>query len=134
MLVVTRYTVAAPDGPEFLAQARTALAAFAACPGHLAGRAGRSTDDPALWLISTEWVNVGAYRRALSSYDVKVHAIPLMYRAQDEPSAYEVIASAGPDGDAASGGASRRAADAGTVAVGEASAPSVPSDLDRPIA
>lgn len=130
MLVVTRYTVKATDGPEFLEQVRTALAAFAACPGHLAGRAGRSTDDPALWLISTEWVNVGAYRRALSSYDVKVHAIPLMYRAQDEPSAYELLASAGPGGDEASGPRSRRAADAGTIGVGQASGPLVPSDLD----
>ena len=40
-------------------------------------------DDP--------WEDVGAYRRALSSYDVKVTAVPLLSRAVDEPSAYEVV-------------------------------------------
>ena len=34
---------------------------------------------------------MGAYRRALSSYDVKLHAVPTLSRALDEPSAYEVV-------------------------------------------
>jgi hypothetical protein len=34
---------------------------------------------------------VGAYRRALSSYDVRVGAVPLLSRALDEPSAYETL-------------------------------------------
>ena len=38
-----------------------------------------------------EWENVGAYRRALSAYDVKVGAVPLLSTAIDEPSAYEVV-------------------------------------------
>jgi hypothetical protein len=42
----------------------------------------------------TEWESVGAYRRALSSYDVKLHATPLLARSLDEPSAYEVLAEA----------------------------------------
>ena len=36
-------------------------------------------------------MHVGAYRRALSSYDVKVGAVPLLSRALDEPSAYEAV-------------------------------------------
>jgi hypothetical protein len=36
------------------------------------------------------WRDVGSYRRALSSYDVKVTAVPLLSRALDEPSAYEL--------------------------------------------
>ena len=32
----------------------------------------------------------GAYRRALSAYDVKLDAVPLLSRALDEPSAYEI--------------------------------------------
>lgn len=127
MLVVSRYTVPPEQASAFLEQARTALAAFAACPGHLAGRAGRSTDDPTLWVLTTEWEGVGAYRRALSSYEVKVHAVPLMYRAHDEPSAFEVLAA---EDEGPRSARTRRAADAGTVAVGEASAPVVPTDLD----
>jgi hypothetical protein len=32
---------------------------------------------------------VGAYRRALSNADVKLRAVPLMYRCVDEPTAFE---------------------------------------------
>ena len=39
----------------------------------------------------TRWKDVGSYRRALSSYDVKVGAVPLLSRAIDEPSAYESL-------------------------------------------
>ena len=31
---------------------------------------GRNTDDPELWVLTTEWESVRAYRRALSAYDV----------------------------------------------------------------
>ena len=52
---------------------------------------GRNVDDPTLWVLVTTWEHVGAYRRALSSYDVKLHAVPLLSRALDEPSAYEAV-------------------------------------------
>jgi hypothetical protein len=55
----------------------------------LDGRVGRSIDEPELWVLSTRWQTVGAYRRALSAPEVKVHAVPLMYRCIDEPSAFE---------------------------------------------
>ena len=68
-----------------------AHAALAARPGYLAGTVGRNVDDPELWVLSTRWENVGAYRRALSAYDVKVRAWELLGRALDEPSAYETV-------------------------------------------
>ncbi len=34
---------------------------------------------------------MGAYRRALSTYDVKLAAVPTLSQALDEPSAYEVV-------------------------------------------
>ena len=37
---------------------------------------------------ATRWKDVGSYRRALSSYDVKMAAVPTLSRAVDEPSAY----------------------------------------------
>ena len=42
-------------------------------------------------MLTTRWVHVGAYRRALSAYDVKVGAVPLLSRAIDEPGAYETV-------------------------------------------
>jgi len=64
---------------------------FAARPGFVAGTVGRALDDPTLWVLTTSWENVGAYRRALSSYDIKMQVIPMHAHAIDEPSAYEVI-------------------------------------------
>jgi quinol monooxygenase YgiN len=91
VLVVTRYRIREGDETAFLADAREALDAFAGQPGHRRGHLGRSTDEPDLWLIVTEWEDVGSYRRALSAYDVKMRSVPVMYRAVVEPTAYEVI-------------------------------------------
>lgn len=60
-------------------------------PGFVAGAVGRALDDPSLWLLQTRWDDVGSYRRALSAYDVKMAAVPLLAQALDEPSAYEVV-------------------------------------------
>jgi len=79
------------DDTSFLPQAEAALAAFAARPGFVRGRIGRAADDPTAWILSTEWEGVGAYRRSLSSYDVKVDAAPLLGRGHDEPNAFEVL-------------------------------------------
>ena len=39
----------------------------------------------------TEWASVGAYRRALGNYDVKLYATPLLAQALDRPSAFEEL-------------------------------------------
>lgn len=132
MLVVTRYHVPAEEGAAFLADGQAVLRVLAARPGYLSGRIGRATDDPTLWVLSMQWRGVGAYRRALSAYDVRLHAVPLLARAIDEPTAYELLHA---DGDGTAGGlgpaTTGRAADADVVGVGEASAPVVPTDLDE---
>ncbi len=61
--------------------------------GYLEGWIGRNVDDPELWVLTTRWESVGAYRRALSSYDVKLHAWSTLGQAIDEPGAYEVVGS-----------------------------------------
>jgi hypothetical protein len=125
VIVISRFRPA--DGADFLTRAEPALAAFAERPGFLRGHVGRAADDPALWTIVTEWDSVGSFRRSLSAFDVKVHAAPLLAEAVEEPSAYEVLRSA--EGTTPSVRPSALAADAGTVRVGEASAPRVPRDL-----
>jgi hypothetical protein len=89
---MSRYRVPELDAVEFRGRAEEALAALGAQAGFMRGHVGRNVDDPLLWTLSTEWINVGAYRRALSSYDVKNRAVPVMMHALDEPSAYEVLA------------------------------------------
>lgn len=91
VLVVSRFRVPAEDVDGFRSGLEAARAALAQRPGYLAGTIGRNVDEPDLWVLTTSWEHVGAYRRALSAYDVKLHAVPLLSRALDEPSAYEVV-------------------------------------------
>jgi hypothetical protein len=91
VLVVNRFRVPADEAARFRADLEAAHAVLAAQAGYVDGHAGRNVDDPELWVLTTRWANVGAYRRALSSYDVKVGVVPLLGRAVDEPSAYETV-------------------------------------------
>jgi quinol monooxygenase YgiN len=86
MLVVNRFREADAAFRDELEAALAVLLAQAGCED---GRLGRNVDDPALWVLVTRWRDVGSYRRALSSYDVKAGAVPLLSRAVDEPSAFE---------------------------------------------
>jgi hypothetical protein len=96
VLVVNRFVVS--DETAFTPRAEAALAALAARPGFVSGRFGRSVDEPDRWCLVTRWESVGAYRRALSAYQVKVEATPLLAESLDEPSAYEVLLAAQPGG------------------------------------
>lgn len=91
MLVVNRFRVPPEEAAGFRRDVETAHAILAERTGYLAGTIGRNVDDPTLWVLTTHWEHVGAYRRALSSYDVKLGAVPLLSRAIDEPSAFEVV-------------------------------------------
>ena len=122
MLAVTRYRVDPAEAASFLAQAGAVLAVFADRPGWRTGHIGRAMDEPALWVLIGEWADVGSYRRAMSAYEVKVTVGPLLSRAIDEPTAFEVLTT---DGDG-----SALARDAGHVGVGQAAAPAVRTDLD----
>lgn len=83
---------------DLLAAAQEALAALAAQPGYRRGQFGRAYDEPTTWCLVTEWDSVGAYRRALSAYDVKLRATPLLCQALPEASAFEPLATADPGG------------------------------------
>lgn len=89
MLVVNRFVVPEEQALAFRDDLERARRALAERPGHLASRIGRNVDDPTLWTLVSTWEHVGAYRRALSAYDVKLHAVPVLSRAIEEPSAYE---------------------------------------------
>ena len=95
MITVSRFTVAEGDGASFLDRARDALAALETAAGWRRGWVGRAADDPTVWILGTEWAGVGAYRRALSAFDVRIRVAPLLGDAMDEPSAFEILHAAG---------------------------------------
>ena len=89
--VVNRFRVAPEAQAEFRERLQAALEVLASRPGWVDGGVGRNLDDPGLWLLRSRWRDVGSYRRALSSYEVKVGVVPLLSTAIDEPSAYEPV-------------------------------------------
>jgi quinol monooxygenase YgiN len=91
VIVVNRFRVPEPEQAAFRDDLQGAHEILAVQQGYLAGRIGRNTDDPELWVLTTQWAGPGAYRRALSAYDVKLSAVPTLSRAIDEPSAYELV-------------------------------------------
>ena len=98
MLVVNRFEVLEEQAEAFAEQLVAAHGVLAARPGYVDGAIGRNVDEPRLWVLQTRWADVGSYRRALSSYDVKVDVVPLLSQAIDEPSAYETLDDAGTEG------------------------------------
>ena len=95
MIAITHF---ADDAADFADRAQAALSALAARPGYVRGTLGRSTDDPTAWVLLTEWENVGSYRRALGSYEVKLHAAPLLASAVDLPGGFESLLDVAPGG------------------------------------
>jgi quinol monooxygenase YgiN len=91
VLVVNRFRVTDEAVETFRADLERAHSTLAACTGYLEGRIGRNVDETELWVLVSVWEGPGAYRRALSSYDVKLHAVPVLGRAVDEPGAYEIV-------------------------------------------
>ena len=91
MLVVNRFRVPEHEAERFRRDVESALQVLGERAGFVTGTIGRNLDDPSLWTLVTRWEHVGAYRRALSSYDVKLGAVPLLSSALDEPSAFEVV-------------------------------------------
>ncbi len=83
--------MAESEAEAFRSDLERAHEVLAVQAGYLVGHVGRNVDDPELWLLTTQWQGPGAYRRALSAYDVKLAAVPTLSRAIDEPSAYEAV-------------------------------------------
>jgi len=121
-VAITRHVVT--DLTTWLPAARAALQPLVSQAGCHGGEICAAIDDPTLMSIITHWESVGAYRRALSAFDVKAQSIPFLSTAIDEPSAYEVLHRNGPDG--VEEFTSSRAADADTVRLGESAGEHIP--------
>jgi quinol monooxygenase YgiN len=98
MIAVTRYQVPDDEIDGFRELAVEAVRVLAGRTGCEQIRFSRNIDEPGLWLLISSWRGVGDYRRALSHPEVKLRAVPLMYRCIDEPTAYEDLTTWDPDG------------------------------------
>ncbi len=95
MLVISRFRYDEALAERATSELAGCLDRLSEQSGYLAGTVGRALDDPTLWVLQTRWENVGSYRRALSSYEIRLAVVPLLSYAVDEPSAYEIIVGEG---------------------------------------
>ena len=86
--MLSRFEVPAAEAARFVGQARAAIAVLQTRPGFASADLGCNVDDPDLWTLTTRWVDIGSYRRALQGYESKTVVAPLLSLAIDEPSAY----------------------------------------------
>ncbi len=112
------------DVPALMAHLRASVALLSTKVGFINAHMARAIDEPELIVLQLGWDTVGSYRRALSSYDVKVQVVPVISQALDEPTAFEVLHFRDAGGAVDARGA--LAADATTVSLGSASAEVVP--------
>lgn len=125
-VVVLRFEV--DDQAAFMSAAREAIDVLGGRPGLVELALGRAIDDPRIFILTTRWADVGSYRRALSSGEVKLRAVPFLSTAIDEPTAFEVLGAVAGRGVESFPGA--LAEDAARVNLGEAAAPRVSSGVD----
>ena len=112
-VVVMRFSVAHDRIDGFVSDAASVARLLGSMDGCLGIEVGRASDEPSLWVLSSRWSSVGAYRRALSEYEIKVKAVPFLSRAIDEPTAFEVLFAVDPGGERSASG--DLAGDAGTI-------------------
>jgi quinol monooxygenase YgiN len=93
VFVVIRFRVGESAQAGFGERMRGAVEVLARQKGFVSARVGRNVDDPELLALTLEFENIGSYRRALSPYEVKLAAVPLLSEALDEPTAYEDLLS-----------------------------------------
>ena len=89
MIAIARFELPLAEGEKFRAELGAVRDVLAQATGYISGVVGQNLDEPTLWVLTTEWQNVGSYRRALSSTRAKLEAIPVLARAIDEQGAYE---------------------------------------------
>lgn len=88
MIAIARFRVPAARSLEMRGELARALEIFSDRDGFISGDYGQNLDESDLWALVTHWKNVGSYRRALSSTQIKMEVVPLLATALDEPGAY----------------------------------------------
>jgi len=83
---------------EWVADMSNALAVLQERDGFLSASIVQSVDEGSRCLVLTTWIDVGSYRRAVSSTRAKMVVWPMLADMKDEPSAFEELVLLTPSG------------------------------------
>ena len=79
------------DSASWKLEAKQAMNVLQERPGFVSGSVFHNADSPERYLIKTDWLDVGSYRRALGSMEAKVGVWPFLANMKDEPTAFEML-------------------------------------------
>ena len=85
------WTFEVSDDSKWNADAQSALSILQKQPGFISATILRSADEPQRYLVQSDWLDVGSYRRAMGSMDSKLGVWPFLADMQDEVTAFEKL-------------------------------------------
>lgn len=87
----TIWTFDVVDPDSWTIEAKQALKILQERPGFLSSSVFHNADSAERYLVKTDWVDVGSYRRALGSMEAKIGVWPFLANMRDEPTAFELL-------------------------------------------
>lgn len=87
----TIWTFDVADAPTWKLEAKAALKILQIKSGFVSSSIFHNADSPERYLVKTDWLDVGSYRRALGSMEAKVGVWPFLANMRDEPTAFEIL-------------------------------------------
>lgn len=85
------WTFDVTDPETWILEAKQALIVLQAKPGFVTAEIIHNADSNERYLIKTDWIDVGSYRRALGSMEAKIGVWPFLADMRDEPTAFEKL-------------------------------------------
>jgi hypothetical protein len=85
------WTFDVADSISWKMEAKQALNVLQARSGFVSGSVFHNADTAERYLVKTDWLDVGSYRRALGSMEAKVGVWPFLANMRDEPTAFEML-------------------------------------------
>lgn len=91
------WTFDVTDSDSWLTQAKQAMSVLQVRSGFVSSSVFHNADSPQRYLIKTDWLDVGSYRRALGTMEAKVGVWPFLADMRDEPTAFELLMDFSPE-------------------------------------
>ena len=85
------WTFEVSDDSKWNVNAREALSILQRQSSFIAANIFHSADEPKLYLVQSDWKDVGSYRRAMGSMDSKLGVWPFLADMKDEATAFEKL-------------------------------------------
>ena len=85
------WTFDVADPNTWKQEAKDAIKVLQVRPGFVAASVFHNADMSERYLVKTDWVDVGSYRRALGSMEAKIGVWPFLANMRDEPTAFEML-------------------------------------------